>query len=44
MFQYQYTVTEFINNIKQTLLESFPIVDIIGEVTAVSLNQKSGHL
>ena len=44
MFQYQYTVTEFINNIKQTLLESFPIVDIIGEVTAVALHQKSGHL
>ena len=44
MFQYQYTVTEFINNIKLTLLESFPLVDIIGEVASVALHQKSGHL
>ncbi|MFL1780690.1 Exodeoxyribonuclease VII large subunit [Candidatus Hepatincolaceae symbiont of Richtersius coronifer] len=41
---YQYQVSELLNNIRLTLTENFPILDVVGEISDVNLHSKSGHL
>lgn len=40
----QYKVSELLQNIKLTIAENFPLVDVIGEVFEVNINNKSGHV
>lgn len=39
-----YKVSELVNNIKITLEENFPLIELIGEVSEVRPNLKSGHI
>ncbi|XWO14024.1 Exodeoxyribonuclease 7 large subunit [Candidatus Hepatincola sp. Pdp] len=40
----QYKVSELLQNIKLTVAENFPLVDVVGEVFEVNINKKSGHV
>lgn len=39
-----YKVSELLENIKITLSENFPAIDVFGEISDVNLNSKSGHI
>ncbi|MDR0484643.1 MAG: exodeoxyribonuclease VII large subunit [Alphaproteobacteria bacterium] len=39
-----FRVSELLENIKITLSENFPIVDVQGEISDVNVNSKSGHI
>jgi exodeoxyribonuclease VII large subunit len=41
---YQYKVSELLNNIKIVLTENFPLIYLIGEISDINQNSKSGHL
>lgn len=41
---FQYKVSELLQNIKLTVAENFPVVDVVGEVFEVNVNKKSGHV
>jgi exodeoxyribonuclease VII large subunit len=39
-----FRVSELLENIKITLSENFPALDVIGEISDVNFNSKSGHV